>query len=45
MSVGEGFGVVLLELKLEGLDEVGEGGADFAHAAVIACEVVVGGGL
>jgi hypothetical protein len=45
VSVSERFGVVEFEFQFQGLDEVGEGGPDFASPAVVAGEVVVGGCL
>ena len=45
MGVGESLWVLQFEFKLEGLDEVGQGGADLACATVVACEVVEGGGF
>lgn len=45
VGVGEGAGLFYFELYFQGLDEVGEGRSHFASAAVVAGEVVIGGGL
>lgn len=42
MGIGEGFRLLDAQLQLQGLDQVGEGRADFARSPIVAGQVVVG---
>jgi len=45
MGIGQGFGLVDFEFKLECLDEVGQGCADLASSAIVAGQVIEGRGF